>query len=190
MDYVSTTSPTGSKAGLHMMFSIAAVEDWEIDSTDTMTAFLLANIDVPNLTMEIPSGMSEHFGWPSDSVWKVNKAIEGFQQSSKCYHEKMNNHLVNVMKLTPCPVDPCCYFKFDEDRKLIGGIHTHVDDQTYIGELTVVNQLKAEIEALFPQVENGPAKYVLGLQLLQCRKSKQLLLHQHLDTVFNKYNFK
>ena len=72
-----------------MMFVIAASEDWEIDSTDTITSFLLADIDVPNLTMEIPSGMCEHFGWPGDCVWKVNKAIEGFRQSSKCYHEKM-----------------------------------------------------------------------------------------------------
>jgi hypothetical protein len=63
--------------------SIAADKNWEIDSTDTITAFLLADIDVPNLTMEIPAGMCEHFGWPADSVWKVNKAIEGFRQSSK-----------------------------------------------------------------------------------------------------------
>ena len=172
VDYISTTSPTGSKAGLRMMFSIAAANDWEIDSTDTVTAFLLADIDVPNLTMEIPSGMSEHFNWPSDSVWKVNKAIEGFRQSSKCYYEKMNKHLTETMGMTQCPVDPCCYFRFDEEGKLIAMLHTHVDDQTYAGTRSAVNRLKAEIEAFFPQVDNGPAKYVLGLQLLRCRATK------------------
>ena len=83
------------------------------------------------------------------------------------------------MNLTACPVDPCMYFKFNASGKLIGAIHTHVDDQTYIREHAVVDQLKKQIELVFPQVDNGPAKYVLGLQLLRCRKSKQLLLHQH-----------
>ena len=133
VDYITTTSPTGSKAGLQMLFSIAAAKGWEIDFTDTITAFLLADIDVPHLYMEIPSGMSEHFGWPSDSVWKVNKAIEGLRQSSKCYYDKINNHLVKTMGLTQCPVDPCVYFKFNEHGELISGIHTHVDNQTYIG---------------------------------------------------------
>ena len=83
-----------------MLFSIAASLDWEIDLTDTITAFLLADIDVPNLIMEIPGGISEHFGWLADSVWRAKKAIEGFRQSSKCYYEKMANYLVKTMGLT------------------------------------------------------------------------------------------
>jgi hypothetical protein len=80
--------------------------------------------------------------------------------------------------MTPCPVDPCVFLKI-ENGVFVGALHTHVDDNIYFGSAEVVKGLKAGVEAKYPQVDQGPVKYVLGLEVIRDRSSRTLLLHQH-----------
>jgi hypothetical protein len=179
-DFNQTASPTGSMVALRILMTHAVHHDWEIDSADVITAFLRAGIGVDSLYAELPQGLHEILGIPLDMVMHIHKSMPGLKQSSYEWNAELHNHLVNVMGLTQSPVEPCVYLKYmdSSQTELIGAIHVYVDDNTYFGPRAIVDEMKAAVSAKFPQVDNGAAEYILGLQIERNRAQKFLILHQ------------
>jgi hypothetical protein len=117
---------------------------------------------------------------PPDSILWVHKALPGLRQSSHAWNKELGKHLQQGLGLKPNDMDPCVYIKLDEDGVLLGAIHVWVDDNTYFGPRSIVDELKAAVTAKYPQEDNGPAK---GLQITRDRANRHICIHQTLKSM-------
>ena len=144
-------SPTMSTLSLKTMLAASSHDrnsDPESDhitvAIDVHTAFLQTDVD-QDLFAE-PTEPDEWYdaGLKEDEVWKLNKALYGYQNAPKLWHQ----HLVSVLdslNYHPLLTGPSC-FRNDETNT---NIFVHVDDGLLFGPRSEVLKL---VELLSEQV--------------------------------------
>jgi hypothetical protein len=68
------------------MLSVAALEDWEIESVDVKTAYLYSKLE-EEIYMEQPEGF--HLKGSERKVWKLHQALYGLKQAGLAWWCKL-----------------------------------------------------------------------------------------------------
>ena len=168
IDYLETYSPVAKLASLRILLAIAAVQDWEIQQMDVVTAFLAGDID-EEIYMKQPEGFEQGEGL----VCKLRKSLYGLKQSPRIWNQKIRGSLESIgFKRTNA--DHCVY-----TSKSGVIIMMYVDDLLIFGkEMGTINEVKGKLAGMFEMTDVGELKYFLGMQVHRNRKERTLTITQ------------
>ncbi|MBW0493487.1 hypothetical protein O181_033202 [Austropuccinia psidii MF-1] len=120
INYDETFAPTPTFNSLRLLFSTACMKGWNVKTFDVKVAFLHSLIDKPVYTWP-PMGLNR----PKYSVLKLNKALYGTKQASRCWWL----HLWKILQkigFQSNDEDPSTYTLHQGDDQEI--LWIHVDD--------------------------------------------------------------
>ena len=103
IDYNETFAPVAKLQSLHMMLTLAAIHDWEIDQIDVVTTFLNPKVD-GHVYMALLQGIKS--GEPQ--VCKLRKSLYGLKQAPHFWYEHIDQFL-RSLGLKRCEYDPNIY---------------------------------------------------------------------------------
>lgn len=172
IDYVETYAPTASPKSERMIFTISAMEDYEIVNFDVNTAFLYADI-VEELYVLSPPG------FPTKCKYlRLLKALYGLKQAAREWNKKYDK-VITALGYEATPVDPSTYIKII--NKLRHFILTHVDD--VISAFPKAHEHiwledKRKICESFSIKDLGDCEWVLKVKIIRERNNKILYLSQ------------
>jgi hypothetical protein len=93
---------------------------------------------------------------------------------------------------TKTDADHCVYVKtFRGDKFII--LLLYVEDMLIVGQdITMIGDLKKELSKFFDMKNLGPAKQILGMQIVRDRKARKLWMSQqgYVDRVLERFNMK
>ena len=91
---------------VRICLSIAAIEDYEMESIDVRAAFLNSPLkDGEDIYMRRPSGLTDEY---MPKLVKLKKCIYGMKQASAYFHAHSDQTL-RAFGCIPSPEDDCCY---------------------------------------------------------------------------------
>jgi hypothetical protein len=119
-------SPTCTKESLRIVFTVAATENWKIQSLDISSAFLQGNQIQREVYILPPKDVR------SDGVvWKLNRCIYGLNDAPRAWYEKVKSEMI-LLGAMVSKYDHSL-FVWHNNCQLIGILVTHVDDFTFAG---------------------------------------------------------
>jgi transposase InsO family protein len=187
IDFDETFAPVAKLVSLRMLLSLAALQDWELDQMDVVTAFLNPEID-GDVYMKLPEGIHS---WsseiPSNSVCKLRKALYGLKQAPRLWYKHIDAFLCSI-DLQRCQYDPNVYISSDSLATVI--ILLYVDDLLLFSESRErIDHFKQLLKERFRMTDLGPAQQFLGLSIVRDRTKRILFLHQqaYIETLLTKY---
>ena len=141
--------------------------DLELEQLDVKTAFLHGDLK-EEIYMDQLEGFKvkgkEHM------VCKLKKSLYGLKQASRQWSKKFDSFMVGH-GYTRTNVDHCVYVrKFPNGKFVI----LFVDDILVVGQDAGVIENLKDLLKLFDMKDLGPARQILGMQILRDRKAKKL----------------
>jgi hypothetical protein len=132
-DYGNTYAAVVRNETTRLLLSLCAVNNWEIDQLDAISAFLNSEMD-RIIYMRSPPGMQTD----PNLVCRVNLALYGAKQSAKLWADDAYKVLLSI-RFEQSKYDNSLYFRREDRIYII----THVNDFKVIGlTRTVVNKIK------------------------------------------------
>ena len=86
-----TDSPTCSRTALRLVFTIAATNEWEINSLDISSAFLQGNEIDRDVYLRPPIDVCS-----KDQVWKLKRCIYGLNDAPRAWYDRVRRELVKL----------------------------------------------------------------------------------------------
>ncbi len=188
LDYYHTFAPVVKFTTIRTLFSIAAVQDWECEQMDVVTAFLNGDLD-ENIYMHIPEGLQTADN--EGKVCKLNKALYGLKQAPRQWYAKIHDYLTNDLKFASSTNDPCLYIRKSSDEILI--IALYVDDLLLIGNSKfMIDKLKGEFKNRFEMKDLGAVAVMLGIEVNRNRSTQKVYISQkeYTEHVLNRFGMK
>jgi transposase InsO family protein len=184
IDYDQTFAPVVRLENLRMLLAYATLRNLEIDQMDVDSAFLQADLHEEVFITQPEGYISiEH----PDHVCKLNRSLYGLKQASFSWYTTLDKQL-RQLGFKPTDADPCIYVKRIGRHLIIVSIY--VDDLIIIGHRPDVDKIKNVISKYFKIKDLGPAKSILGIEIIRDRSKGTLQLRQkgHIDELFEKFN--
>ncbi|KAH9452549.1 hypothetical protein Pst134EB_033519 [Puccinia striiformis f. sp. tritici] len=176
-DYTDVFSPTGRLTSLRILLTLCALNHFEVHQMDVKCAFLNGKPD-ELLYIRVPQGLEGTQG----TVLKLNKSLYGLKQSPRCWHHALTAALKEI-SLTPCHSDPCLYFSTNSSKPMF--LYAHVDDLIFGGTWTP--EFKSKICSHFDMEDLGPAKYALGIRIIQDKGSIKLIQDKYIHSILSEF---
>jgi hypothetical protein len=158
LDYTETFAPVVKYASLRAIIGIAAIEDWEIDQVDFVSAFLNPTLK-EDIYMLQPEGFAE--GNPHQ-VLKLKRTLYGLKQSGCEWYELLHSELINL-GFRRSLADSNIYVLDKDGTKSVVAV--------YVDDLAVASSSKktqAWIKGLlgdkFKMKDLGPLHHLLGVE--------------------------
>ena len=176
IDYNETFAPVVNGKSIRVVFTLAAMNDCEIDHLDVKTAFLNADIK-EEVYMEQPEGYKEK--GKQHMVCRLNKTIYGVKQAPNEWNNEINGSIVSL-GFSRCVSDTCVYVRRSKTGKSMI-ILLFVDDlvPVYAGddkmEWTAVKQ---QLMNRYKMTDKGPIRMLLGMKVERDRMKKTITLTQ------------
>ncbi|MBW0478945.1 hypothetical protein O181_018660 [Austropuccinia psidii MF-1] len=142
INYDETFAPTPTFNFLRLLFSTACLNNWNVRTFDVKVAFLHSLIDKPVYVWP-PMGINV----PKFKVLKLNKALYGTKQASRCWWMHLKN-ILQTIGFESNGKDPSTYTLNRGDEQAI--LWVHIDN----GALT------ASLPGLLPQISNQLNNYL------------------------------
>ena len=182
-DLKETFAPTLRYATLRVLIALAAMMGAVIHQLDVKTAFLNGILKT-DVYCEQPRGYER--GDPKKKVWKLKKALYGLVEAPRLWYETLNQTL-EAFGFEQIISDPCLYVLRRGSQVVILGVF--VDDFLIFGTSEeLVKEVKQMLGSRFKTKDLGPARWVLGMRLLQGAKAYVLDQAQYMKTVIGKYS--
>ncbi len=179
--YDKSYSPTILFKSLLVVLTIAKLEGWVKTNIDIGNAYLEATLKRV-LYMYLP------LDWTRGKRIKVKLArnLYGLKDAGLMWYMLIDK-VIRGRGYTRSIYDPCIYFKFDPQGKLVSIIALFVDDMTLTGsKAEEVNAFKKIIADTFKKITDmGELTKFLGIEIAEDSETDQLILSQ-LDTT-NQY---
>ena len=157
-----------------MFVSLIASMDYEIDSVDVITAFLLADLE-EEIYVKVPDG------YPKDpknvgKVLRLLKSLYGLKQAPKAWNDALDKYLKSI-RFEPLVSDACVYVGKWEGVTVY--ILIYVDDMLIAASNRVIMaKVKAKIHSKFPITDNGPLTFWLNMHFIRDRQKRTIAIHQ------------
>ena len=183
VDFMETYAPVAKLQSLRILLALGAVEDYEIDQMDVVTAFLIP--DLPEVIyMEQPEGFEKHSKGGKKQYCRVRKGLYGFKQSAFLWNKRWTKHM-KKLGFYQCKSDPCVFI----DRVTGVILAIYVDDSWIMGKREEVDKVKRELQAEFEMKDLGPLEYFLGMSVSRDRKRRTITLSQgpYLRTILDHF---
>jgi hypothetical protein len=161
IDYNETFSPVIKIQSLRIMIVIALRLKMIIEQSDVDTAYLNADLDVPNY-MYMPPGYEETDSKGKPVVIHLLKSLYGLHQSGREWNKHISKVLIEC-GFKRAMTDPCLFIKRNKNKSFI---------LLYVDDLIIMAMTKGEVEEIksslkehFSLKEMGEAHHVLGMQI-------------------------
>ena len=188
IDFDEIFSPVVKMTSIRVILGLAASMDLELEQLDVKTAFLHGDLK-EEIYMEQPKGYEvkgkEHM------VCKLKKSLYGLKQAPRQWYLKFDSFMVGQgYKRTNA--DPCVYIRHFSGGNFII-LALYVDDMLIVGQdVTMIRRLKEDLSKSFDMKDLGPAKQILGIEIVRDRKIKGIWLSQekYIERVLERFNMK
>jgi hypothetical protein len=163
------------------LLAVAALNDWELDQMDAVTAFLNAPMGDEELYVRVPDGFHKQ----PDTVFRLRKAIYGLKQAPRCWNQLLHDWLLS-QGLMQSKHDACLYF-------IPGKLYVcfWVDDFLILArDVADKTAFKTAISAAFKMKDLGPVSRFLGMQVLRDRARRVIKLTStmHIEDMLNRFS--
>jgi hypothetical protein len=186
-DYFDVFAPVARVTTIRSLLALAAVNDWELDNMDVVTAFLQSEVE-EEIYIELPEGYKERGPNGEEMVGKLNKSLYGIKQAARNWNKAIHEWFIsNGFKASDA--DPCLYVRHGSDGSILAVI-LYVDDLIIAGSSrAVVDAFKRDISSRFEMQDLGALKYVLGMEVKRDRANKTLEINQtaYVDRVLARF---
>uniref|UniRef100_A0A2N9J1S8 Integrase catalytic domain-containing protein n=1 Tax=Fagus sylvatica TaxID=28930 RepID=A0A2N9J1S8_FAGSY len=188
IDFDEIFSPMVKMSSIRVILGLTASLDLELEQMDVKTAFLHGDLE-EEIYMVQPEGFEakgkEH------KVCRLKKSLYGLKQAPRQWYKKFDSFMVG-QGYTRTDADHCVYVRQFPNGKFII-LLLYVDDMLIVGQdANMVGSLKKELFKSFDMKDLGPARQILGMQILRDRKAKKLWLSQekYVERVLERFNMK
>jgi hypothetical protein len=174
VDFDETFAPTTKWAALRVIFALAALEDWELESIDISNAYLNGKLKDVEVYMSQPEGFAE-----KDDAWvaRLLKGLYGLKQGGREWF-KWLEQVLSQLGFTRIRADGSIFIWAKDGVQVICPVF--VDDITFASKSKVkIAELKAAIAKHFKLRDLGPATFQLGVEIIRNCKARTLHLTQH-----------
>jgi hypothetical protein len=174
VDYQESFSPVGNESSTRVVICIylynADIADEEkrfvLDSIDIDAAFLEGESE-NRLFMEFPDGLEEigiiEKHERETHCAELLKSIYGNVDAALIFFRTYKKHLTEKMGLEQSVVDPCVFYKRDEEGRTILVAITHVDDTMLTGTRKAIEEFKRGVKQRFGYTEQDGFVKHLGV---------------------------
>ncbi|KAG7598335.1 Reverse transcriptase RNA-dependent DNA polymerase [Arabidopsis suecica] len=186
VDYTEIFAPVVKHVSIRILLAIVAQEDLELEQLDVKTAFLHGELK-EKIYMAPPEGYESMF--KPNEVCLLNKSLYGLKQAPRQWNEKFDNYMTEI-GFTRSNYDSCAYIKVLEEGSVMF-LLLYVDDMLVAAkDKEAISQLKRELSIKFEMKDLGPAKKILGMQIIRDRPNGALWLSQgdYLNKILVTYN--
>jgi hypothetical protein len=178
-----TFSPTLRYATLRVIIALAALLGVIIHQLDVKTAFL-NGILTTRVYVEQPTGFEQ--GNREKKVWRLKKALYGLVEAPRLWYETLNKVLTEF-GFTRITGDPCLYVLHRGLHIVLLGVF--VDDFLICSTSeALVKEVKDMLKARFKTKDLGPARWILGMKLVQGPTEYALDQNQYLKAIIKRFN--
>ncbi|MBW0502086.1 hypothetical protein O181_041801 [Austropuccinia psidii MF-1] len=125
-----------------------------------------------------PDGCKEE-----SKILKLNKSLYGLKQSPRCWHNALNNTLLQI-GLVPTKTDPFLYYSSDHNKPM--WLFAHIDDVIFSGYWN--EDFKAKIKTFFDMEDLGSVKYTLGIRITQSAEGISMIQDKLIQKVLSEFN--
>jgi hypothetical protein len=174
VDFDETFAPTTKWAALRVIFALAALEDWELESVDISNAYLNGELKDVEVYMHQPEGFAE-----KDNTWVacLLKGLYGLKQGGREWF-KWLEQVLSQLGFTHICADGSIFIWAKDGVQVICPVF--VDDITFASKSKAkIAELKAAIAKHFKLRDLGPTTFQLGVEIIRDRKAHTLHLTQH-----------
>ncbi|PLW22028.1 hypothetical protein PCASD_12473 [Puccinia coronata f. sp. avenae] len=170
-DYHDTWAPTATFASLRMLFTVAASNQWPIETFDITAAYLHGTID-EDVWVKVPDGMpvpKEHRG----KSLKLDKGLYGTKQGGRCWWK----HFVQVMEGLDFHVsfyDDSFYHVHRHGETIL--VWIHMDDGVVAASSnSIMKDFRAALESQLKTTWDGNLHNIVGIKVKRPSMSKIIL---------------
>jgi hypothetical protein len=186
IDFDEIFSPVVKLSSIRIALGLVANMNLELEQLDVKTAFLHGDLN-EEIYMEQPEGFEEN--GKEHLVCKLKKSLYGLKQAPRQWYKKFDTFMLN-QNFERTNADHCVYVRnFDKNNFII--LLLYVDDMLVIGQDSkLINKLKLELSNSFDMKDLGPARNILGMQIIRDRKCGKLWLSQekYIERVLLRFN--
>jgi hypothetical protein len=199
VDFDETFTPTTKWAALRVIFALAALEDWELESVDISNAYLNSELKDIEVYMCQPEGFVE-----KDTTWvaRLLKGLYGLKQGGQEWFKRLEEVLSqlgfsciradslifiwekdSVQVICPVFVDNITFAS--KSKAKIAELKTAIAKHFKLRDLgaskskSKIAALKVKLAKHFKLRDLGPTTFQLGVEVIRDCKARTLHLTQH-----------
>jgi hypothetical protein len=186
VDFKETFSPTLRLESLRYLISLAKLNGFQVNHLDVQTAFLNGELE-EDIFMEIPEGFDEKRYNQLKQVFKLKKSLYGLKQASRVWNLKFTSTITRA-GLVQSTADPCIFFKFDSNQKLLAIVGIFVDDCFVAGGDKQIKIISDMLMSNFEMHNLGKMSFILGIKIEQNNEFIKLSQNSYITKLVNKFN--
>nr|GEU35065.1 retrovirus-related Pol polyprotein from transposon TNT 1-94 [Tanacetum cinerariifolium] len=184
IDYNEVFSPVVRHTSIRVILSLTACEDYELEQLDVTTSFFHGNLE-ETIYMRQPPGFEEGTG---SKVCLLKKSLYGLKQSPRQWYKRFDVYMISK-GLSCNNYDSSVYFK-----EFAPGMYIYL--LLYVDDMLIACKCKSEIEYTkgllqkeFDMKQLGPARKILGIEIVRDRGSQTLKVSQsgYVQKILNNY---
>lgn len=159
-DYSDTYAPVASYTTIRILLAFAVKNGAYVFAGDAETAFL--NGDLPEeIFVKQPQPFKDSKN--KDYVWKLNKAIYGLKQGSRCWNKRLTQILIEL-DFVQLNADPCVFIFRDNNGYII--LVIYVDDLIIItNQISYKDDLIKQLNNRITVKDLGELKSILNIKI-------------------------
>ncbi|KAG8477010.1 hypothetical protein CXB51_030151 [Gossypium anomalum] len=186
VDFTYVFSPMVKHSSIRALLGIVAMHDLELEQLDVKTVFLHGELE-EDIYMQQPEGfiVSEKENY----VCLLRKSLYGLKQSPRQWYKRFDSFMTSH-DFKRSSLDSCVYFKKNSDGSFVY-LLLYVDDMLIAAkDKGEIRKVKAQLSEEFDMKDFGPAKKILGMEILRDRKVSKLYLSQkgYIEKVLCRFN--
>lgn len=185
IDYNEIFSPVVKHTSIRMLLSLVATEDLELEQLDVKTAFLHGDLE-EDICMSQPRGFEVQ--GKEDHVCLLKKSLYGLKQSPRQWYKKFDEFVLKI-GFKRSAYDSCVYVR---RSKALVYLLLYVDDMLIASKDSgEINKVKLLLSKEFDMKDLGPARKILGIEIVRDKNKRVLKLSQggYINKVLKKYGF-
>ncbi|KAG8497106.1 hypothetical protein CXB51_008302 [Gossypium anomalum] len=174
VDFTDVFSPVVKHSSIRALLGIVAMHDLELEQLDVKTAFLHGELveDIYMQQLESFTVLEKE-----DYVCLLKKSLYGLKQSPRQWYKRFDSFMTSH-DFKRSSFDSCVYFKKNSDGSFVY-LLLYVDDMLIAAkDKGEIRKVKAQLSEEFEMKDLGPAKKILGMEILRDRKTSKLYLSQ------------
>ncbi|KAG8501441.1 hypothetical protein CXB51_003771 [Gossypium anomalum] len=188
VDFTDVFSPIVKHSSIRALLGIVAMHDLELEQLDVKTAFLHGELE-EDIYMQQPEGFT--VSEKEDYVCLLKKSLYGLKQSPRQWYKRFDSFMTSH-DFKRSSFDSCVYFKKNNDGSFVY-LLLYVDDMLIAAkDKGEIRKVKAQLSEEFEMKDLGPAKKILGMEILRDRKTSKLYLSQkgYIEKLLCRFNMR
>ncbi|KAG8501075.1 hypothetical protein CXB51_003199 [Gossypium anomalum] len=185
-DFTDVFSPVVKHSSIRALLGIVAMHDLELEQLDVKIVFLHGELE-EDIYIQQPEGFT--ILEKEDYVCLLKKSLYGLKQSPRQWYKRFDSFMTSH-DFKRSSFASCVYFKKNSDGSFVY-LLLYVDDMLIVAkDKGEIRKVKAQLSEEFEMKDLGPAKKILGMEILRDRKTSKLYLSQkgYIEKVLCRFN--